>query len=304
MLSFLLSDDNDTIIAKMKYLDEFPLDIVLNGTYQLVQAVSDKVLDIYKDRTSNGANVQIWRNHRGENQRWNIYKNEDGTIKLINPKSGKALDVSRGRSSDGTNVQLYTDNGSNAQRWRLKKVGDGIYKLIHSSSGKALDLKGGATAEGTNVQIWSDNDRITQRWRLVQYQRKGEHLCLNLLRDNVQSSLTTAQRSCTKIIFCPLLENVFYFILLSEPWMLVAANHFAYRCPSVGNGDSSSLAKCQASCDATELCTAVNYELNSHCVLIQCSAYPPITEPTDKYAVWARRSAGELKLPEKANGYY
>jgi hypothetical protein len=54
MLSFLLSDDNDTIIAKMKYLDEFPLDIVLNGTYQLVQAVSDKVLDIYKDRTSNG----------------------------------------------------------------------------------------------------------------------------------------------------------------------------------------------------------------------------------------------------------
>ena len=150
------------------------INIDSNETYQLVHAVSDKVLDVYKERRHNGANVQIWRNHRGENQLWVIYRNEDGTLKLTSVRSGKVLDVDGDHIRDGTNVQIYTDSGSNRQKWHLKQVGDGVYKLIHSSSGKALDVKGGTIADGTNVQIWSQNDGIAQRWRLVRFQRKGK----------------------------------------------------------------------------------------------------------------------------------
>ncbi len=154
--------------VKMKFCDAGTSDIVFGGTYQLVHAASNKVLDIHDKGTHDGANVKIFTNHKSENQLWVIHANEDGTVKLINPHSQKALDVTRSHTSDGTNIQIWTDNGSNAQKWRLKPVGDGVYHLIHASSGKALDVSNGATADGTNVQIWSENDSAAQKWRLVQ----------------------------------------------------------------------------------------------------------------------------------------
>ncbi len=178
-------------VVKMKSFDVGTFDIFYDDPYQLVHDVSDKVLDIYEQNTHDGANVQIWTNHRGQNQLWIIHPNKGGTIKLINPKSGKALDVGGDHTSDGSNVQIHTDNGSNTQRWHLKQVGDGVYKLIHSSSGKALDVTGDATVDGTNVQIWSENNGNAQRWRLVRYQNKGERVRFDLSRDNIQLKSTS-----------------------------------------------------------------------------------------------------------------
>jgi len=158
--------------VKMKFCDSGTGDIVFGGTYQLVHAASNKVLNIHGKGTLRGTNVEIFTNHKSENQLWIIYANEDGTIKLINPHSQKALDVPRGHISDGTIIQIWTDNGSKSQKWRLKPVGDGEYELIHASSGKALDVADGETtdgekADGTKVLLWSEDDSAAQKWRLV-----------------------------------------------------------------------------------------------------------------------------------------
>ncbi len=93
------------------------------------------------------------------------------------------------------------------------------------------------------------------------------------------------------------------FILASGTWTLVATNHAAYKCPYITHGNKSTLVACQASCDAIDLCTAINYHPDKDCVLRQCSTYPPVTEHTDKYVVWARKPIGKLQVREKKNAY-
>ncbi|UJR06849.1 hypothetical protein I4U23_011138 [Adineta vaga] len=154
-----------------EHLDTFPApdkaNIIFGNKYQFINAASNKVLGVHDSGTHDDANVEIFKNHKGANQIWIIYRYDDGSIQLFNPHSDKALDVSGNGHADGTNVQIYTNNRSVAQRWFLKSVGDDLYELINVESGKALDVSGSGSADGTNVQIWSPNHTPAQRWRIV-----------------------------------------------------------------------------------------------------------------------------------------
>jgi|GEM_PF-2166336 len=144
-----------------------PPSSVANGLYKLVNAGSNKALDVSGGNTADGTNVQIWTDTSGASQQWQVTQNADGTYKLVNPSSGKALDVNGGGTLDGTNVQIWTDNASSAQKWQIVQNADGTYKLLNPTSGKVLDVSGGNTADGTNVQIWTDNGSAAQKWQLA-----------------------------------------------------------------------------------------------------------------------------------------
>ncbi|CAF1009936.1 unnamed protein product [Adineta steineri] len=142
-------------------------DIIFGATYQLLNVISNKALDIEGAKTQDATNVQIYSDHGGIGQRWIIRKNRDGTVTLVNPNSGKALDVSRCGTSTGGIVQIYSDDGINEQKWRVKSVGDEVYTFINVCHGLALDVTNSGTKDETNVQAAQENGTAAQKWRLV-----------------------------------------------------------------------------------------------------------------------------------------
>lgn len=129
------------------------------------------VLDIYKNGTQNGANVELYKSNGGLNQRMRIkYVAEDGGYYTISSvSSGKALDVynSKGRAySNGANVQIFQFNGGLNQRWAIIKLADGGYKIKSLISGKLLEFDGDEK-NGANIQVWDDTDSSTQIFDLL-----------------------------------------------------------------------------------------------------------------------------------------
>ncbi|UJR18906.1 hypothetical protein I4U23_022034 [Adineta vaga] len=117
-----------------EYLDTFPapdeVNIIFGNTHQFIHTGSNKVLDVHDSGIHDGANVEIFKNHKGLNQIWVIYGYDDDSIQLFNPHSDKASDITV------------------AQRWFLKSVGDNLYELINVESGKTLDV-----GEGVGVGV-------------------------------------------------------------------------------------------------------------------------------------------------------
>lgn len=141
--------------------------IVSGAVYKLINAGSNKALDVASGGTANGTNVQIWADNGLTPQEWIVTRNTDGTYKLTNTNSNRVLDVANGGTTDGTNVQIWDSNGFAAQKWNLNLNADGSYTLINTGSGKALEVANGGTANGTNVQIWTPNSSNAQKWWLI-----------------------------------------------------------------------------------------------------------------------------------------
>lgn len=90
------------------------------------------------------------------------------------------------------------------------------------------------------------------------------------------------------------------FISATTPWILYAYNATVSGppCPLLGSGSSSSLAACQASCDANPNCNGMNFSPTTPgCYLRQCPNYSPAVNAYSGYNVW-------LKIPPGKSVYF
>jgi hypothetical protein len=71
-------------------------------------------MDIYRDRKTNKAPVELWTCTGGANQQWKAVSGA-----LVNPVSRKCLDDPRFNITDGTQLEIYTCNGGRNQQWKL-----------------------------------------------------------------------------------------------------------------------------------------------------------------------------------------
>jgi len=76
--------------------------------------INHKCMDIFRERKSNKALVELYTCSGGANQQWQAV---NGT--LMNPVSGKCLDDPRFNVTDGTQLEIYTCNGGANQQWKL-----------------------------------------------------------------------------------------------------------------------------------------------------------------------------------------
>lgn len=143
------------------------------GFYQIVNAKSNKVLDVDSGNLVNGTNVQQWDTDAGNaNSLFSILQNEDGTYTFVNKASGLAIDVAGGNVADKANIQGYTPNGSVAQNFNLIEVSDflpeGIVTIYSAlSSSKVIDVASGSLNNGANVQLYSSNGSLAQKWNVT-----------------------------------------------------------------------------------------------------------------------------------------
>ena len=141
-----------------------------SGVYVIANAAdSNYCVDLSGPSYDNSANVHIWSQHYGSNQKWIIQAVGSGYYKIESLYSRKVLDVNGANSAAGTNVQQYSYNGSNAQLWKVVDNGDGTCTFISKcGANMALDMNGGGQpANGKNLQIWSSNGTTAQKWVLT-----------------------------------------------------------------------------------------------------------------------------------------
>lgn len=139
------------------------------GVYQIQSALkSSMVLDKAGTSKKAGANVALWTNNGGDNQRWKVSFDSSGRATLINVQSGMALNVVGGKGSKGANLAQDTPNGKASQKWTLRKNADGTYTMV-SALGSSLvaDVSRSGTKNGTNVLLYTANNGTNQKWRFV-----------------------------------------------------------------------------------------------------------------------------------------
>ena len=156
---------------------------------------SGKVLDAAVgtgiDGGNNGANIQQWTYHGGDNQKWTLQMAGDGYFYIRSKlDTNLVLDLLYGSTDNGTNIQLCSFHGGDNQRWYLWDNTINLsaewtstnYKVDYNADGGTLlDENGNATTDTVRTYEY---DKIysflkAQRAYTVSYETNGGTAAIN-----------------------------------------------------------------------------------------------------------------------------
>ena len=151
-----------------------------DGYYIIVNANSNKVLDVKNAGMTNGTNVWQYEENGTDAQKWKIVKNINGSYSFVSKLNGLYLDIENGNISNGANVQVYEGNNTQAQQFRLieineqieKTVEDGIYVIASSiDKNKVLDVTDSSKENNIPIQLWDYCGFLHQKFKIT-YNKK------------------------------------------------------------------------------------------------------------------------------------
>ena len=156
---------------------------------------SGKVLDAAVgtgiDGGNNGANIQQWTYHGGDNQKWTLQMAGDGYFYIRSKlDTNLVLDLLYGSTDNGTNIQLCSFHGGDNQRWYLWDNTINLsaewtstnYKVDYNADGGTLlDENGNETTDTVRTYEY---DRIynflkAKRAYTVSYETNGGTAAIN-----------------------------------------------------------------------------------------------------------------------------
>ena len=156
---------------------------------------SGKVLDAAVgtgiDGGNNGANIQQWTYHGGDNQKWTLQMAGDGYFYIRSKlDTNLVLDLLYGSTDNGTNIQLCSFHGGENQQWYLWDNTINLsaewtstnYKVNYNADGGTLlDENGNATTDTVRTYEY---DRIynflkAKRAYTVSYETNGGTAAIN-----------------------------------------------------------------------------------------------------------------------------
>ncbi|GEC07683.1 hypothetical protein SSP24_53380 [Streptomyces spinoverrucosus] len=136
-------------------------------TYTVVNRNSGKCLDLAGSSSADGANVQQYACHGGNNQRWRIEDLGDDTHRLVNVATGKVLDTADCSAADGADLRQWSWLNNTCQRFRFLATDSGHVRIVNQATGKVADVANCGTADGTDVRQWTWLNNTCQQWRLT-----------------------------------------------------------------------------------------------------------------------------------------
>lgn len=158
--SIVTTQTSTTWIATFKFTAKFlqikpaATPVLPNGMYSIYSFLDQsKALDVRMESKNDRANVQLWQDHGGRQQKVYLQFQNDGTYLITFVHSGKALSAESNR--DGSNVSQSNIDGSDLQRWVIERMGAG-YTIKNKAANQWLNVRRGDTRNGTNIQTWSN----------------------------------------------------------------------------------------------------------------------------------------------------
>ncbi|MGY0235674.1 RICIN domain-containing protein [Longispora urticae] len=134
------------------------------GPWEVKNDNSGKCLEVGGWSTANGAGVNQWDCHGGNNQKW-VQRIRGYGYEIVNVNSGKCLEVGGWDTANGAGVNQWDCHGGNNQLWQEQYDATArrwIYLNIHS--GKSLEVGGWSTANGARVNQWDYLRGRNQAW--------------------------------------------------------------------------------------------------------------------------------------------
>ena len=136
------------------------------GVYIIKSAVNENyVFDIYNNSKQDGANLELWLNNKGENQKFRIKKAQNNCYTITSINSNKNIDVAGNAKKLGTNVLQWEKNNQENQQWIIKKLENGFYNIISKSNNLYLDIPNSDAKAGANVHVWAGNGGKNQMFK-------------------------------------------------------------------------------------------------------------------------------------------
>ena len=140
-----------------------------SGSYTITTCLNrNKVIDVEGDIITDKANIEIWENNEGNNQKFIITYLNDGyyTIKAFN--SNKVLDIKDSSWVSGANVIQTFYTGKDSQKWAIQKIDDSEnYYIVNKQSGMVLDIEWSSAKNGTNVEVFEKNNGSNQKFNFI-----------------------------------------------------------------------------------------------------------------------------------------
>ena len=169
--SIVTTQTSTTWIATFKFTAKFlqikpaATPVLPNGMYSIYSCLDQsKALDVRMESKNDRANVQLWQDHGGRQQKVNLQFQNDGTYLITFVHSGKALSAESSR--DGSNVSQSNIDGSDLQRWVVERMGTG-YTIKNKAGNQWLNVRRAETRNGTNIQTWSNGGVAETMFNLV-----------------------------------------------------------------------------------------------------------------------------------------
>ncbi len=147
-----------------------------SGVYRITPKNSPgSALDVAGYNTGNGASLDIWNASYGENQRFQVTRQQNGayTIKAYPDWSwlNRVLDDAGWDTANGAGVDIWDSTGGDNQLWYFNDQGNGWYDIssrnaaINTGNNLALDIEGQSSAPGASLDLWSFWGGSNQLWK-------------------------------------------------------------------------------------------------------------------------------------------
>ena len=226
----------------------------VNGYYKIINAYSDKVLDVDGNSLVPDSPVISFDYYsNADNQLWSVISCEDGSYSFINKKNGLTLEADLSSETNGAPIQTgLAGENYRGQHFSLEKVvnlmPEGLYSYSTAlNSSLALDVTGASIKEGANVEIWTKNGGFAQKWWIETVEGKentytlqavcsGMYLSDNGAGNAIQTSSKISENSQWKV---EILDGNYVFLNLGTGKALEVNNNNSFAGANVGTSDSS-----------------------------------------------------------------
>ncbi len=148
-----------------------------DGSYQIQNVASGKVLDVSNAGSDNGTNVWVCDSNHTDAQKWYIYGSQWNYSLRPGCAPKCRLDVQDGFQGENGNIWIFEKNDSGAQKFTIQKTGEGTIQsknvgddfyayIINTAAWKHL------TSDGNNVTMRNETGKAEQVWH---FQRQSDN---------------------------------------------------------------------------------------------------------------------------------
>ncbi|MDB2606262.1 RICIN domain-containing protein [Zobellia sp.] len=173
-----------------------------DGKTYFIESALGTFLDVKEANSSPRTPVWMWKQNKGEGQKWTLSDTGDGYF-YIQSGLGTYLDIKESNSGLRAHVWTWSNNGSKGQKWRFEPAEDGFF-YIQSALGTYLDIKGGNPDTRAQVWTWKKNGGKGQKWKLQE--STNEFQQINTTQSATVKNLTLTSEKValqTIINLCP-----------------------------------------------------------------------------------------------------